>query len=164
MNQTTEPPVNRLYKSRIFAMLYQDKKELLDLYNAMSGKHYEDPELLKINTLENAITVFPHDKGLKPVWNKAGKDSNTPVCYLLQRRAGNAGSEAITAVRCIQRERRASGVGAACSHAEYQSGHNEELKRLCKSLNDYSEYTARVQIGSSKGTGSKEINKRNVGF
>ena len=39
MKQTTEPPVNRLYKSRIFAMLYQDKKELLDLYNAISGKH-----------------------------------------------------------------------------------------------------------------------------
>ena len=55
MNQTTEPPVNRLYKARIFAMLYQDKKELLDLYNAISGKHYEDPELLEINTLENAI-------------------------------------------------------------------------------------------------------------
>ena len=55
MKQTTEPPVNRLYKSRIFAMLYQDKKELLDLYNAISGKHYEDPELLEINTLENAI-------------------------------------------------------------------------------------------------------------
>ena len=55
MNQTTDTPVNRLYKSRIFAMLYQDKKELLDLYNAISGKHYEDPELLEINTLENAI-------------------------------------------------------------------------------------------------------------
>ena len=45
MKQTTEPPVNRMYKSRIFAMLYQEKKELLDLYNAISGKHYEDPEL-----------------------------------------------------------------------------------------------------------------------
>ena len=55
MKQTTEPPVNRLYKSRIFAMLHQDKKELFDLYNAISGKHYEDPELLEINTLENAI-------------------------------------------------------------------------------------------------------------
>ena len=55
MKQTTELPANRLYKSRIFAMLYQDKKELLDLYNAISGKHYEDPELLEINTLENAI-------------------------------------------------------------------------------------------------------------
>lgn len=34
MKQTTELPANRLYKLRIFAMLYQDKKELLDLYNA----------------------------------------------------------------------------------------------------------------------------------
>ena len=25
------------------------------IYNAVSGKHYEDPELLEINTLENAI-------------------------------------------------------------------------------------------------------------
>ncbi len=44
MNQTTQmQPVNRLYKSRIFAMLYSDRKDLLDLYNAVSGKHYEDP-------------------------------------------------------------------------------------------------------------------------
>ena len=34
MNQTTQMhPVNRLYKSRIFAMLYSDRKDLLDLYN-----------------------------------------------------------------------------------------------------------------------------------
>ena len=31
-----------------FAMLYSDRKDLLDLYNAVSGKHYEDPELLEI--------------------------------------------------------------------------------------------------------------------
>ncbi|HJC64806.1 MAG TPA: hypothetical protein H9753_14525 [Candidatus Blautia merdavium] len=36
-------------------MLFEDKKNLLELYNAVSGKHYEDPELLKINTLDNAI-------------------------------------------------------------------------------------------------------------
>ena len=35
-------------------ILFQRKK-LLELYNAISGKHYEDPELLEINTLENAI-------------------------------------------------------------------------------------------------------------
>ena len=29
MKQTTELPANRLYKSRMLAMLYQDKKELL---------------------------------------------------------------------------------------------------------------------------------------
>ena len=47
--------VNREYKSRIFAMIFSNKKELLELYNAISGKHYTDPELLEVNTLENAI-------------------------------------------------------------------------------------------------------------
>ena len=47
--------VNRVYKSRIFTMIFQDKEKLLELYNAISGKNYTDPELLEINTLENAI-------------------------------------------------------------------------------------------------------------
>ena len=46
---------NRMYKSRIFTMIFQDKEKLLELYNAISGKHYTDPELLESNTLENAI-------------------------------------------------------------------------------------------------------------
>ena len=46
---------NRLYKSRLFVMIFEDRRNLLELYNAVSGKHYEDPELLKINTLDNAI-------------------------------------------------------------------------------------------------------------
>ena len=43
------------YKDRMFRMVFSDKEKLLELYNAVSGKHYEDPELLTINTLENAI-------------------------------------------------------------------------------------------------------------
>lgn len=51
----TEPVANRNYKSTIFAMLFEDKERLLKLYNAISGKNYQDPEALEINTLENAI-------------------------------------------------------------------------------------------------------------
>ncbi|MDO4321195.1 MAG: hypothetical protein Q4C61_01590 [Lachnospiraceae bacterium] len=36
-------------------MIFSQKKELLELYNAMNGTDYADPELLEINTLENAI-------------------------------------------------------------------------------------------------------------
>ena len=53
--------VNRQYKSKIFAMLYQDKKELLSLYNAVNGTNYKDPEQLEINTLENAIYMSMHN-------------------------------------------------------------------------------------------------------
>ena len=51
----TENTVNREYKSSIFAMLFQDKTKLLELYNAISGTNYTDPDILKIVTLENAI-------------------------------------------------------------------------------------------------------------
>ena len=46
---------NRNYKSTVFAMLFGDRERLLGLYNAISGKNYQDPEALEINTLENAI-------------------------------------------------------------------------------------------------------------
>ena len=46
---------NRNYKDTIFRMLFSDRKNLLSLYNAVSGAHYEDPEKLEIVTLENAI-------------------------------------------------------------------------------------------------------------
>ena len=90
MNQTTPTqPVNRLYKSRIFAMLYSDRKDLLDLYNAVSGKHYEDPELLEINTLENAIYMSMHndlsfliDSRLSLYEHQSTYSPNLPLRYL----------------------------------------------------------------------------------
>ena len=46
---------NRRYKDTVFRMLFLDKKHLLSLYNAVSGKSYTDPEQLQIVTLENAV-------------------------------------------------------------------------------------------------------------
>ncbi|MDD3278866.1 MAG: hypothetical protein PHG16_08265 [Lachnospiraceae bacterium] len=45
----------REFKARLFHMIFEDRKELLSLYNAMNNTHYTDPGLLQINTLENAI-------------------------------------------------------------------------------------------------------------
>ena len=48
MSETKElMPVNFKYKARIFEMLYSDKKELLDLYNAVNGTAYDNPEVGK---------------------------------------------------------------------------------------------------------------------
>ena len=44
---------NREYRSSIFAMLFNDKKELLSLYNAVNGTAYTDEEEITVNTLEN---------------------------------------------------------------------------------------------------------------
>ena len=38
-------------------MLFGDRERLLKLYNAISGKNYQEPEALEINTLDNAIYI-----------------------------------------------------------------------------------------------------------
>ena len=55
MAQKERATVNRNYKDTVFRMLFSDRRNLLSLYNAISGAHYDDPEKLEIVTLENAI-------------------------------------------------------------------------------------------------------------
>lgn len=47
--------VIRNQKDTVFRMLYRDKRELLELYNALNGTSYQNTEELEIQTLENAI-------------------------------------------------------------------------------------------------------------
>ena len=81
--------VNRIYKSRIFTMIFQDKEKLLELYNAISGKNYTDPELLEINTLENAIYMnmqndlsFIIDARLSLYEHQSTVNPNLPLRFL----------------------------------------------------------------------------------
>lgn len=55
MKQEETTYVRRNYKDTVFRMLYRDKENLLELYNAVSGAHYTDAEELQIVTLENAV-------------------------------------------------------------------------------------------------------------
>ena len=53
---TQEYPIaNRNYKDRLFRFVFNNKKDLLDLYNAINGTNYDDPEELEVNTLENVL-------------------------------------------------------------------------------------------------------------
>lgn len=47
--------VNRQHKDRLFRFLFQDKKHLLSLYNALNGTDYTDPSQLTITTLDGVI-------------------------------------------------------------------------------------------------------------
>ena len=84
------PVPNRNYKSSIFTMLFSDKKELLGLYNAVSGKDYKDPGLLEVNTLENAIYMaikndlsFVIDSQLSLYEHQSTYSPNLPLRMLL---------------------------------------------------------------------------------
>ena len=47
--------INRRYKDRLFQKIFQNKKDLLDLYNAVNGTSYTNPTDLEITTLEDVI-------------------------------------------------------------------------------------------------------------
>ena len=90
VNTSEALPVNRTFKSTLFIMLFEDKKNLLELYNAITGKHYADPELLEINTLENAIYMsmkndvsFLIDGRLSLYEHQSTKNPNLPLRFLL---------------------------------------------------------------------------------
>ena len=88
--QTEDKSVKRDYKSRMFTMIFRDKKELLQLYNAVGQRNYEDPELLTINTLENAIYMsmqndlsFIIDSRLSLYEHQSTYNPNLPLRFLL---------------------------------------------------------------------------------
>ena len=49
------PGANRKYKDTIFRWLFSDRKNLLSLYNAVTGRSYTDADALDIVTLESAV-------------------------------------------------------------------------------------------------------------
>lgn len=88
--QTDVLTANRMYKSRIFAMLFSDRNELLKLYNAINGTSYNDSDLLQVNTLENAIYMsmqndvsFIIEMRLNLYEHQSTYSPNLPVRYLL---------------------------------------------------------------------------------
>lgn len=50
-----KPKARREYKDTVFRMLFSNEKNLLSLYNAVTGRSYEDAKELEIVTLDNAV-------------------------------------------------------------------------------------------------------------
>ena len=48
-------PHNRQYKDRLWRMIFNNKEDLLQLYNAINHTDYQNPDDLKVNTLEDVL-------------------------------------------------------------------------------------------------------------
>ena len=55
--ETDNLRINREHKDRMFRWIFKDKRDLLELYNAVNGTSYTDPEQLEINTLEDVVYI-----------------------------------------------------------------------------------------------------------
>ena len=53
--QKKEPAINQKYKDTLFRMIFRERQNLLQLYNALNGTNYTNESELDIVTLENAI-------------------------------------------------------------------------------------------------------------
>ncbi len=47
--------VNRKFKDSLFRLIFSDRKDALELYNALNDSSYEDPDLLEITTIDDVI-------------------------------------------------------------------------------------------------------------
>lgn len=90
MNNDTTLTTNREYKSSIFEMIFSEKAKLLELYNAINDTNYDDPDLLEINTLKNAIYMSMHndisfiiDSQLSLYEHQSTINPNLPLRYLM---------------------------------------------------------------------------------
>lgn len=77
---------NRKYKDTLFRMVFKEKKYLLDLYNAVNGTEYDNPEELEINTLENVLYIsmkndvsFMIDGTMNLYEHQSTKNANMPL-------------------------------------------------------------------------------------
>ena len=50
-----EVKITKEYKDRLFRLVFREKKDLLDLYNAVNDTHYSNADELHIVTLENML-------------------------------------------------------------------------------------------------------------
>lgn len=184
MTVTTPVTANRMYKARLFEMIFSDKAELLKLYNAMNKSHYTDPEALEINTLENAIYMsmkndlsFLIDSRLTLYEHQSTHNPNMPLrdlMYVADLYSGMTRDENLYGRRRISiptpkfvvfyngEEELPERMELKLSDSfiipdtdvalelktlviNINPGYNEELLHGCKTLKDYSEYTAKVR-------------------
>jgi len=66
MENQVKPLGNPEYKDRLFKFIFgkdteQSKRWRLQLYNALNGTDFKDPDELKINTIENVIYITMHN-------------------------------------------------------------------------------------------------------
>lgn len=121
--------INRNYKDRLFRMVFCDKHDLLELYDAMNGSAYGNPDDLEITTAEASLYM-----GMK---NDAAFIIDD-VLSLWEHQS----SWKPKLSPCIELKATVININRS---------HREELMLHCRKLKDYSEFAARIRDGLKSG-------------
>ncbi len=134
---------NRKYKDSVFRMLFRSKAALLGLYNALNRTDYQDPELLTVTTLENAIYM----------------NMKNDISFLLDVRLML--SDAFETGPGHEKEEEPS-LELKVRFLNINLGHNRELMERCRTLREYSEFVARIRRYANRGAAIEEAVERAV--
>lgn len=165
----------RNYKSNIFVMIFREKETLLELYNAINGTDYQNPDDLEINTLENAVYIsmkndlsFVLDWRLNLYEHQSTYNPNMPLrdlFYVAKVYSGIIDERKLlpkfivfyngTNVQPERQELKLSDSYTVENEEialelkvlvlNVNLGQNKELMNACKTLNDYAVYVDRVR-------------------
>ena len=155
------PTANRNYKDRLFRFVFNNKKDLLDLYNAINGTDYNNPEELEVNILENVLYLsmkndlsFLIDAELNLYEHQSTYNPNMPMRGLLYF-AG------VYNRHISDLFRRPNGEKDPCLECQtlmlnINYGHNRELMKKCRRLEEYAIFVDTIRKNQAKGQDLQE--------
>lgn len=151
-NHQKHPVPNHKYKDRLFRLVFNNKRDLLDLYNALNNTCYENLNDLEVNTLEDAVYLsmkndisFLIGGTLNPlpipqyfVFYNGTKEQPDETILRLTDAFESVSDNRLPCLQCT----------AVMLNINY--GHNLALMEKCQRLKEYSIFVDTVRIQCKK--------------
>ena len=152
-------PAKRSYKDSLFRMLFQEPRQLLDLFNAVNGTDYQNPQDLEIVTLENAIylnmplrillyAAREYQKLIKDDSLYASALLKLPTPHFVVFYNGERDMPERTVLRlsdAYEKPAEKPDLELSVTVLNINSGFNESLKETCSLMGEYMQYVERVR-------------------
>ena len=152
-------PAKRSYKDSLFRMLFQEPRQLLDLFNAGNGTDYQNPQDLEIVTLENAIylnmplrillyAAREYQKLIKDDSLYASALLKLPTPHFVVFYNGERNMPERTVLRlsdAYEKPAEKPDLELSVTVLNINSGFNESLKETCSLMGEYMQYVERVR-------------------
>ena len=149
----------RSYKDSLFRMLFQEPRQLLDLFNAVNGTDYQNPQDLEIVTLENAIylnmplrillyAAREYQKLIKDDSLYASALLKLPTPHFVVFYNGERDMPERTVLRlsdAYEKPAEKPDLELSVTVLNINSGFNESLKETCSLMGEYMQYVERVR-------------------
>ena len=149
----------RSYKDSLFRMLFQEPRQLLDLFNAVNGTDYQNPQDLEIVTLEKAIylnmplrillyAAREYQKLIKDDSLYASALLKLPTPHFVVFYNGERDMPERTVLRlsdAYEKPAEKPDLELSVTVLNINSGFNESLKETCSLMGEYMQYVERVR-------------------